>query len=199
MKRMTMMVLAMVAVVGAGGAFQVQAATGQPGKAENRYLRHPFFQNLPPMETRVETQFGYGDSGDLPFGVLGAFGIGLSEAVTVGIYGQLFTSDRDLPNKTSVIYGIGGFGEVYFDLGIAASPYIGLRLGMIDPTGPSTPTLPYVGGYTGLIYPLTEKISISVAVTLHWAGKDGDFEAYNYEHTSNGGYTAESTDITIDT
>ncbi len=76
MKRMTMMVLAMVAVVGAGGAFQVQAATGQPGKAENRYLRHPFFQNLPPMEVRVETQFGYGDTGDLPFGLLGAFGVG---------------------------------------------------------------------------------------------------------------------------
>jgi len=199
MKRMLMMVIAMVTVVGAVDVFAQAASIGQPAKPENRYLRHPIFHRLPPMETRLETQFGYGDTGDLPFGILGSFGIGLGEAVKVGMYAQVFTADRDLPNKTDLIYGIGGFGELYFDLGVAVKPYIGLRLGMIDPTGPTTPTLPYVGGYTGLIYPLTARISVSIAVNLHWAGKDGDFEAYNYERTANGGYKAESTDITVDT
>ena len=166
-------------------------------EASGRYLRHPVFQKLPPMEMRVETQFGYGDTGDLPFGLLGAFGVGIGEALTVGVYGQVFTSDRDLPAAVDIVYGVGGFAEYAILSGYTVVPYAGLRVGMLDPTGPNSPTVPYVGGSFGLKYPLTDAISLSVAVTLHWAGDKGDYEAYNYKY-SGGSYSADSTDVTFD-
>ncbi len=166
-------------------------------EASGRYLRHPVFQNLPPMEIRVETQFGYGDTGDLPFGLLGAFGVGIGDALTVGAYGQFFTSDRDLPVKMESVYGIGGFAEYAMRIGYAVVPYAGLRIGMLDPTGPGSPTVPYVGGLLGVKYPLTDVISLTVAMTLHWAGDDGDYEAYNYKRSARR-YSADATDITFD-
>ncbi len=175
-------------------AVVMAAATAE---ASGRYLRHPAFQNLPPMDVRVEAQFGYGDTGDLPFGLLGAFGVGIGDAFTVGVYGQVFTSERDLPYKAEAVYGIGGFAEYAIKIGYAVVPYAGLRIGMLDPTGPGSPTVPYVGGTVGLKYPLTDVISISAAVTLHWAGDDGPYEAYNYKR-SGGGYSADSTDVTFD-
>lgn len=166
-------------------------------ESSGRYLRHPVFQNLPPMEVRVETQFGYGDTGDLPFGLLGAFGVGIGEALTVGAYGQFFSSDRDLPVKMASVYGIGGFAEYAIRTGYVIVPYAGLRLGILDPSGPGAPTVPYVGGIVGLKYPLTDVISLTAAVTLHWADKEGHYEAYNYKR-SGGNYSADSTDITFD-
>jgi hypothetical protein len=175
-------------------ATMMVAATAQ---ASGRYLRHPVFQNLPTMEVRMETQFGYGDTGDLPFGLLGAFGIGIGDALTIGVYGQLFTSDRDLPVKMETVYGLGGFGEYAIQIGYAVTPYIGMRIGMLDPTGPASPTVPYVGGIAGLKYPLTDVISLSASVTVHWAGDDGAYEAYNYKR-SGSGYSADTTDVTFD-
>lgn len=166
-------------------------------EASGRYLRHPVFQHLPPMEMRVETQFGYGDTGDLPFGLLGAFGVGIGEALTVGAYGQVFTSDRDLPVDVDLVFGLGGFAEYVIDIGYTVVPYVGLRVGMLDPTGPTSPTVPYVGGSFGLEYPLTDVVSLSAALTLHWAGDDGDYEAYNYKR-SGGSYSADTTAVTFD-
>ncbi len=175
-------------------AAMMVAATAE---ASGGYLRHPVFQNLPAMEIRLETQFGYGDTGDLPFGLLGAFGVGIGDALTVGVYGQFFSSDRDLPSKMEMVYGLGGFAEYAIDTGYAVTPYVGLRLGFLDPTGPRSPTVPYAGGILGLKYPLTDVISITAAVTLHWAGEEGNYEAYNYKR-SGSGYSADSTDITFD-
>lgn len=166
--------------------------------AGSRYLRHPAFQNIPDMEVRIETQFGYGDTGDMPFGLLGAFGINIGESWTAGIFGQVLTSDRDLPEKMSRVYGIGGFAERAFDIGYDVSPYAGLRIGMLDPSGPGSPTLPYAGGYLGLKYPLTKNISLSAALTLHVADSKGKYEAYNYKRDGYV-YSADSTDITFDT
>lgn len=166
-------------------------------EASGVYLRHPVFQNLPPMEVRVETQFGYGDTGDLPFGLLGAFGVGIGDSLTVGVYGQVLTSDRDLPVDVDLVYGVGGFAEYAIGIGYAVVPYAGLRVGMLDPTGPTSPTLPYVGGSFGLKCPLTDVTSVSAAVTVHWAGEKGDYEAYNYER-SGGSYSADSTAVTFD-
>lgn len=166
-------------------------------EASGRYLRHPVFQNLPPMEIRVETQFGYGDTGDLPFGLLGAFGVGIGDALTVGAYGQFFTSDRKMPVEVASVYGIGGFAEYAVRLGYTVVPYVGLRVGMLDPSGPGSPTVPYVGGIVGLKYPVTDVISLSAAVTLHWAGDDDNYAAYNYTR-SVGRYRADSTDVTFD-
>jgi len=167
-------------------------------EASDRYLRHPFFHNLPPMEVRVETQFGYGDTGDLPFGLLGTFGIGLGEFWTVGAYGQLYTSDRELPDKAAMVYGLGGFAEYGFRIGYPVTPYAGVRLGILDPSGPTSPTLAYGGGYIGVKYPLTKAISLSAAVTLHVASSKGSYEAYNYDR-SGYTYSADSSDITFDT
>ncbi len=166
-------------------------------EASGRYLRHPVFQNLPPMEIRVETQFGYGDTGDLPFGLLGAFGVGIGEALTVGAYGQFFTSDRDLPVKMETVYGVGGFAEYAIRIGYVVTPYVGLRIGMLDPSGPGSPTVPYVGGNVGVKCPLTAGITLTAAVTLHWADNDGNYEAYNYKRAG-GSYSADATDITFD-
>lgn len=188
---MKRLMIGMVAcLVGVGSASAADSAS-------SRYLRHPVFQSLPEMEVRVETQFGYGDTGDLPFGLLGAFGIGLSDALTAGIYGQVFTSDRDLPNEVDIVYGVGGFGEYAMDFGSAMIPFVGLRLGMLDPTGPSSPTVPYAGGYLGLKYRLTPKVSASVAVNLHWAGDKDDYEAYDYKR-SGSGYSDDSSAVTFD-
>ncbi len=176
-------------------AVAMAAATAE---ASGRYLRHPVFQDLPEMEVRVEAQFGYGDTGDLPFGLLGAFGVGIGDALTVGAYGQFFTSDRDLPVKMESVYGIGGFAEYAIRIGYEVVPYVGLRVGMLDPTGPGSPTVPYVGGIVGLQYPLTDAVSLTVAMTLHWAGDDDDYEAYNYKRSA-AGYRADATDITFDT
>jgi len=188
MRRLMMSAVAGMIMLGATGA----------EAAESRYLRHPAFQNLPDMEVRLETQFGYGDTGEIPFGLLGAFGIGIGNSWTVGIYGQILTSDRDLPEKMSVLYGIGGFAECGFDIGYAVSPYAGLRVGMLDPSGPTSPTLPYAGGYLGLKYPLTKAISLSAAVTLHVSGGKSGYEAYNYKRNGNS-ISSDSTDITFDT
>jgi hypothetical protein len=183
--------LIMIAVAG----FVVSAATGE--ETSNRYLRHPFFHHLPAMELRAESQIGTGGSGDIPFGLLGAFGIGMGESLTVGVYGQVAESDRELPYKSSLIYGLGGFAEVDFDLEYTLLPYAGLRVGMLDPSGPKSPTLPYVGGYLGVKYPLNQTVSLSAAVTLHWAGEKDGYEAFNYdEHGAE--YSADTSDVTFD-
>ncbi len=184
MKRLWTVVMAVVMV-----SATVEASGG--------YLRHPVFQKMPPMEMRVETQFGYGDTGDLPFGLLGAFGVDVGDALTLGVYGQVYTSERDLPVAVDIVYGLGGFAEYAISIGYAVVPYAGLRVGMLDPTGPTSPTLPYVGGTFGLKYPLTDVVSLTAAVTVHWAGDKDDYEAYDYERTG-GSYSADSTAVTFD-
>ncbi len=186
MKRLTMGLVAVLAVFTAANA-----------EASGRYLRHPFFQNLPDMEVRVETQFGYGDTGDLPFGLLGSFGIGMGDSWTVGAYGQVVTSDRDLPNRVKQFFGIGGFAEYRLSRELPVAPYAGVRAGILDSTGPSAPTLPYVGGYAGVLYPLNDLVSFSLALTYHWAGEEDGFEAYDYRR-SGSGFRSESSAITLD-
>ncbi len=173
----------------------VLGATGAEGSV--RYLRHPFFQNLPSMEIRVEAQSGYGDRGDLPVGLLAAFGIGIGDSWTAGVYGQFYTSDRDLPRKSEMVYGVGGFAEYAWDPDFPLQPYAGLRVGFLDPTGPLAPTLPYLGGYAGVKYALTPAIGLTAAVTYHWAGEDDGFKAYNYRRSSSG-YRADDSDLTFD-
>ncbi len=169
------------------------------GKAESsaRYLRHPIFQNLPRMEVRAESQFGYGDNGSLPFGLLGAFGIGVSDALTAGVYANFYTSDRDLPTRVRMVHGLGVFAEYAFDRGYAVVPYAGGRIGFLDPTGPSYPTVPYAAGYAGVKVPLSTRLWLSLAGTLHWAKEEDDFGAYNYKR-KNASYRSDSADITID-
>lgn len=177
-------------------AMMMLVATGADA-ASDRYLRHPVFQNIPPMEVRMETQFGYGDTGSFPFGVLGAFGIGISDALTAGVYGQFFTSDRDLPYKVSFVRGGGGFAEYAIDMGGALTPFAGLRLGVLDPSGPGSSMVTYAGGYAGVKYPLTKTVSVSAALTLHLASDRDSYKAYNYER-SGSSYTADTTDVTFD-
>jgi hypothetical protein len=179
----TVVLVAIVATAGAGSS--------------NPYLQAPIFQNLPPMEWRIETQFGYGDSGDLPCGLLAGFGVGLSDALTVGAYGQVNGSDRDLPAKSGYAFGLGGFAEYAIQLGYTLVPYVGVRLGMLDLTGPGSPTLPYAAGIVGATYPLTDKVSVSAAFTFHVAGESGGYSAYNYERSGDR-YSADKSDLTVD-
>ena len=167
--------------------------------ASSRYLRHPVFQKLPPMEIRVESQFGYGDTGDLPFGLLGGLGIGLSDALTVGGYASVFTSDRDLPVRMKSVYGFGGFAEYGFvNLGYSVVPYLGIRAGFLDPTGPAAyPTVANVAGYLGLRIPVTRSVSVSVAATYHWAHEKNGFGVYNYRRAEDG-IRMDNTDVTFD-
>lgn len=167
-------------------------------QAAGRYIRHPAFFNLPEMELRTEAQFGYGDTGDLPFGLLFAFGVRAGRNWTFGPYAQLQTSDREFPSKQKHIYGAGLLAEYDFRLDTIVSPYVGLRVGFLDPTGPTAKTVPYAGGYVGAKYEWTPQVAMTASLTLHWAGDKDDYKAYNYRRTGPSSHKADSYDYTLD-
>ncbi len=181
----------------AGSIIVLALFSGIGAEASTRFLRHPVFQALPEMELRIELQSGYSDTGNFPLGLLGSFGVGINERLMAGLYTQVYTSDRDLPSRTKRFYGIGGFVEYGWDLSFTLEPYAGLRVGILDPTGPVAPTLPYIGCYTGVKYALNERAALTASLTYHWAGEEDGFKAYDYKRKGSS-YRSSSSDLTLD-
>lgn len=175
----------------------VSASAVMAQTQQNRYLRHPIFQQWPEMEVRVEAHTGYKETGSIPFGILGAVGAKVSPDMTAGVYASVLTSDRDLPDRLKMFYGLGVFGEYAFDMGFALIPYVGGRLGMLDPTGPGYATLLNIDGYAGLKMALSRKLDLALNVTYHWAEDDDSFSAYDYERVGSTTST-DNTAVTID-
>ncbi len=161
------------------------------------YIDNPLVQWIPQQrfEMKFELQTNFDSNEDPPAAWLAGFGYGVTDTLTVGLYGSVRASDRTLPKRMKRVFGFGGYIEQRFSpLGVLV-PYVGGRVGLLDSTGPGYPTALHLSGQAGLLWPLTDRLGLTVAGTLQWAGED----FFNYTDAANeAGFRADDTDITLD-
>lgn len=148
-----------------------------------------------PYELRVQAIVDPTDSEDANVG--GLFGLGYQVApnLTLGGYGSLVTSDREVPVRAEKQWGLGGFGEMDLSFGYALMPYVAGSVGMLDITGPTSPTALHLSASLGVKLALAPRFSLYTAGTFHWASDD----VFDFEEGDGGiGGSADDTDATID-
>lgn len=96
----------------------------------------------------------------------------LPEAL-IGIYGSRQGADRTAPAKMDEIWGAGVFAEVGPDLPeFLFVPYMGIGIGLIDPSGIEDKTLAHLTGAVGVRLPLSDRFAFTAGATLHWVNRD---------------------------
>lgn len=163
--------------------------------AQGAYTSNPLAEWLmqESFELRIETQADIASNKHHRFGILAGFGWGFTESISLGFYGSLRGSDRDLPARWKVLRGLGMYGEYRFDPIFDIVPIAGLRAGILSPTGPSAPTSLHLAGNAGLRIPLTAHVHLALTGSLNWTQD----KLLNYRRTRNH-YKADNTDISID-
>ncbi len=168
-----------------------------PGASAMPYVDNPLVQWLPQQrfEIKLEMQSNFDSAEDAPAAWLAGFGYGVTDSLSVGLYGSVRESDRMLPKRMKRMYGLGGYveqrlGEVGFLV-----PYLGGRVGLLDSTGPGYSTALHLSAQAGVLWPLTDRLGLTLSGTVQWASE----EFFNYSSASNAkGYTADDMDITLD-
>lgn len=147
------------------------------------------------FEARLELQVNTDGNENPPAAYLAGVGLAATEAVSVGLYGLLRESDRVLPRRMRRMYGFGVYAERQWQAIGAWIPFLGGRIGLLDPTGPGYGTAWHAGGQLGARLPLSARASLSLGVGLQWAEDD----LFNYRASSDGTrYRADNTDFTFD-
>jgi hypothetical protein len=146
------------------------------------------------MEARLQAIIDPTQSEESRVGALIGLGAPLNERVTVGGYGYLVTTDRDMPRNMDRINGIGVFGECDLSEGYALMPFVGARAGLLSASGPGYGTAGNLAGTVGLKYHFTDRWTTAFSVNYLWASE----EYYDYEHTADGKGKASNSDVTLD-
>jgi len=145
------------------------------------------------FELRLDAMIDSQDNQHHRAGMLGGFGWGLTDSLSLGIYGSMRGSDRDQPARSSVIRGTGAYGEYSFYPSARIAPIAGLRLGILAPTGPRAPTSLHVAGSAGMRAALTDRLHLVLTGTVNWA----EDPILNYRRTDTG-YKVSDMDASID-
>jgi hypothetical protein len=147
------------------------------------------------IETRLVARVDPQSNEEDPIGFLAGVGYQFTDSLTAGLYASYQGTDRELPVEMSRMYGFGAYAEQDLSVGYALMPFVGASAGLIDTTGPSSPTVFHATGSLGLKYQLRDNALISAAGTFHWA----DQAIFDYEHRDNAkGYRVSDTDLTLD-
>ena len=155
-------------------------------------------QALAGLEARVEAIVDPKQSEQSTVGGLIGLGVPVMERLTLGGYGYLVPTDRDLPEKMTRINGAGAFAEFDLSEGYDLMPFIGARAGFLSAAGAGYGTAQNLGGSAGLKYRITERLTVAFSVNYLWASED----YYNYQRktpTAPGDpfYKADNTDLTL--
>jgi len=125
---------------------------------------------------------------------IGGIGYYPAEQLALGLYASVRSSDRLLPYRMSRMYGFGLFSEYNFAPTATLQPFGGLRIGLIDTTGPGNPTSLHAAALGGAKLAISENLALSAAAVLNWAQED----LLDYEQFDDGSFSTSNTDIGIE-
>ncbi len=141
--------------------------------------------------TQVDTSSNDHDALSL-IGGLGYFPV---ENLSIGVYGSLRNSDRLFPQRMKQLYGVGLFAEYNTAPRAAVQPFGGLRLGIIDTTGPTNPTSVHAALLGGLKFALNNNVAVSFSGVLNWTEEDIlDYK----QNKQDGSFSTSNTDFGIE-
>lgn len=127
--------------------------------------------------------------------LIGGFGYFPLEKLSVGIYGSVRNSDRRYPSRMKQMYGFGLFTEYNFAPAAAVQPFGGLRLGIIDTTGPSNPTSMHAAALGGVKIAFNRNVALSLSGVFNWTEEDLLHYRQNEE---DGSFKSSNTDFGIE-
>ncbi len=163
--------------------------------AQGVYTSNPLVEWLvrQAFELRLDVQADTQDNKHDRIGLFGGFGWGFNESLSLGLYGSLRGSDRDLPARSSTIRGAGVYSEYSINPSATMTPVVGLRLGILTPTGPKSPTSTHIAGSAGIRAAMNDHLHLVLTATVNWT----EDEILNYRRTQTG-FKADTTDTSID-
>lgn len=136
-----------------------------------------------------------GDNGDVTPGLLGSAGYFFTEQFSAGVYGSWTELDRRWPNKMTLLWGLGAYGEYTFENDMNVVPFVGGRFGFEDGDGPSDPTVMHAVVSAGVKIYLIDLCLMTVGASFHWA----DEGLFDYRETDVDGVAElKDTNITLD-
>ena len=127
--------------------------------------------------------------------LIGGIGYFPLENLSVGVYGLLRNSDRQLPQYMRQWRGFGFFSEYNLAPQSAVQPFGGLRLGFIDLTGPGSPTTLHAAALGGIKFAFNRNVALSLSGVFNWT----DEEILNYkQNLEDRSFKASNTDVGIE-
>jgi hypothetical protein len=90
--------------------------------------------------------------------------------------------------------GFGLFSDYNLAPAARLQPYGGLRIGMLDTTGPASPTSLHIAALGGIKLAINPNLAISVAGVFNWTQED----LLDYTQSDNGSFEASQTDLGVE-
>lgn len=151
------------------------------------------------LEGRAQAVVDPNSKDQSAIGGLVGLGVPVSERLTVGGFGYMVNTDRDLPQKMSRINALGAFAEYDLSEGYDLMPFVGARLGLLGGSGPSYDTAAHAAGTVGIKYRFTERLTAAVSANYLWASEYYfDYERKDHVMPTDPFYEAHNTCFTLD-
>lgn len=116
-----------------------------------------------------------------------------TERISLGLYASTRGSDRKYPVRMSSMNGFGLFSDYSFAPASRWQPFGGIRLGMLDTSGPANPTSLHIAAQGGMKFAITPNIRLTAAAVINWTEE----KLLDYEEAQNnpGAWDAANTDL----
>jgi hypothetical protein len=126
--------------------------------------------------------------------LIGGVGYFPTDKISLGLYASTRGSDRRFPVRMSSMTGFGVFSDYNLAPQAVLQPFAGLRVGMLDTTGPASPTSLHIAALGGLKWAINSNIRLTAAGVLNWAQED----LLDYTESDDGSYSTSNTDLGIE-
>ena len=156
-------------------------------------------QAQPALEARMQAVVDPMSKDQSAVGGLIGLGSPMTERLTVGGFGYLVTTDRDLPRKMDRLNALGIFADYDLSEGYDLMPFVGARAGILNASGPDYGSAAHLVGTAGIKYHFTDRLTAAFSVNYLWASEYYfDYERKTPSAPGDSDWVAHNTAITLD-